>query len=264
VVNGAAAVEAVLAVAERTGSPLLTAAVRRQLHWLLVSAPRAADGTLMHVLDLPQVWSDSVYMVLPALVATGHVAEADRQLEGHRSRLQDPRTKLFAHIWDDAERRFARGVAWGGGNGWVVAGCARAIRLLRRRQGAPDASRPVVDGFTTRAASCAREVLDACLAHRADSGLFHDIVDDPGSFEEVTLTAMLSYGILTGVADGWLPSTYLPIGRSLLDAAAAHTDEDGLLRPACGAPTFDRPGISAEAQALFLMANAAAGRAEPV
>ena len=96
------------------------------------------------------------------------------------------------------------------------------------------------------------------------AGLFHDIVDDPSTFEEVTLVAMLAYGALTGAADGWLPATYDEVGRSLLRTAAEHVGPDGLLRPACGSPLFDRPGISAEAQAWFLLAAAAADTDLPV
>ena len=92
-----------------------------------------------------------------------------------------------------------------------------------------------------------------CPYGRGGSGSLHD-----ASVSEVTLVAMLAYGALTGAADGWLPVDYDEIGRSLLQTAAEHVGPDGLLRPACGSPLFDRPGISAEAQAWFLLAAAAA------
>jgi unsaturated rhamnogalacturonyl hydrolase len=98
------------------------------------------------------------------------------------------------------------------------------------------------------------------LSHRATSGLFHDIVDDPTTFEEATLAAMLAYAALTGTADGWLPAGYDAVGRSLLETVVRHIGPDGLLRPACGSPNFDRPGISVEAQAWFLLAVAAGGK----
>jgi unsaturated rhamnogalacturonyl hydrolase len=142
----------------------------------------------------------------------------------------------------------ARAAFWGGGNGWVVAGLARALRRLP------------AGGFARDAAGHARRVADAMLALRAPSGLFHDVLDDPGTFEEVTAGLMLAYGILTGVADGWLPGSYAAAGRSLVEVARAHVDGDGLLVPACGSPRFDRPGTSAEAQAFFLLATAAQDR----
>ncbi|GAB2617486.1 hypothetical protein Aab01nite_30840 [Paractinoplanes abujensis] len=45
-------------------------------------------------------------------------------------------------------------------------------------------------------------------------------------------------------------------GRSLLAAAEREVDAYGLVRGACGAPTFDRAGTSAEAQAFHLLATA--------
>jgi len=261
VVNGAAALETVLAMATLTGDADLSTAARHQVEWIVDAAPRAVDGTLLHVLDRREVWSDTVYMVVPALVAADRVDLALQQLSGHLRRLQDPATQLIAHMWDEGDRRLLRADAWGGGNGWVVAGCARAIHLLRPK-GNWAMSRPedaVDEEFIATAGDCGRRVIDACLRHRTDSGLFHDIVDDPSTFQEVTLVAMLAYGTLTGAADGWLPATYDEVGRSLLRTAADHVGPDGLLRPACGSPLFDRPGISAEAQAWFLLAAAVAG-----
>ena len=259
VANGAAALEPVLMMADRDGDADLAMAAQRQIEWLVSTAPRADDGTLQHVLDRREVWSDTVYMVVPALVAANRVDLALQQLSGHLRRLQNPATQLIAHMWDEDGQRLLRADAWGGGNGWVVAGCARAIHLLRPA-GRWTMSRPanaVDEEFLALAADCARRVLDACLQHRTDNGLFHDIVDDSATFEEVTLVAMLAYGSLTGAADGWLPVTYDETGRSLLKTATEHIGPDGLLRPACGSPLFDRPGISVEAQAWFLLAAAA-------
>ena len=71
---------------------------------------------------------------------------------------------------------------------------------------------------------------------------------------------MLAYAILTGVADGWLAESYAARARSMIATARAHLDVDGLVTPVCGAPRFDRSGVSAEAQAFFLLATAAERR----
>ena len=74
---------------------------------------------------------------------------------------------------------------------------------------------------------------------------------------------MLSYAVASGVADGWLPRRYERVGWSLLTTARAQVDRHGFVRGACGAPRFDRPGTSAEAQAFFLLAAAAGHRLDP-
>ena len=231
-VNGAACGEAVLAAGFR-------AAADRQLAWLLRGAPRAADGTIFHVLGGAEVWADTVYMVVPFLALTGHLDEAVRQVDGHRERLC--RDGLYSAV----EGR--RPEHWGGGNGWVAAGIARAVRLA-----------PALGA--TRLPSHAREVLDACLRFARPDGLFHDVVDDSATFPETNAAQMFAYAAFTGVADGWLPASYADRARELFAAAAREVDEDGLVRNACGSPSFDRPGTSAEAQAFHLLAGAAQSR----
>ncbi|MGK5678080.1 glycoside hydrolase family 88 protein [Actinoplanes sp. URMC 104] len=228
-VNGAACGEAVV----RAG---FTDAAARQLAFLM-SAPRAADGTLFHVLGRAEVWADTVYMVVPFLALSGELDEAVRQVEGHRRHL--------CHDGVYSAIDPGRPARWGGGNGWVVAGIARAVRL------APPLR-------STWLPAHAREVLDACLAFRRADGLFPDVLDDPGSFRETNAAQMFAYAALTGVADGWLPSSYASVGRDLLAAATREVDAVGFVRGACGAPHFDRAGISVEAQAFHLLASAAA------
>lgn len=228
-VNGAACGEAVLAAG-------FAGPAGRQLRWLVQDAPRAADGTLFHMLGDDGIWADTVYMVVPFLVVAGRPDVAAGQVEGHRRRLC--RDGLYAASTSRPEH-------WGGGNGWVVAGIARAAR-----------HRPAFRG--DRTTGHAREVLDACLALRRDDGLFHNVLDDPSTFVETNAAQMFAYAALTGAADGWLPASYADTGRDLLVAATRMVDADGLVRGACGSPTFDHPGTSAEAQAFHLMALAAA------
>lgn len=256
IVNGAANLEVLDRVARDRGDADLAAAGDRQVRWLREGAPRAADGTLFHLTGGRQVWVDTVYMVVPALVLAGAVEAAAGQLAGHRRRLFDPEPGLWAHQWDEDTGRRVRAAHWASGNGWVVAGLARSLRRLAGRSTGSAPAR----AFAHDAARHARDLVDAMLRLRAPSGLFHDVLDDPGTFEEVTAGEMLAYGILTGVADGWLPGSYAAAGRSLVDTARAHVDGDGLVVPACGAPRFDRPGTSAEAQAFFLLATAAQDR----
>jgi unsaturated rhamnogalacturonyl hydrolase len=194
-------------------------------------------------------------MVVPLLVTTGHVEEAARQLDGHRRRLFDEGSGLYAARWDEDAGRLGDPRAWGTGNGWVVAAVARALRSL----GAGASDGPAA-AFREAASAHARRVLDACLAHRRADGVFTDVVDDPTTFSEANLAQMLAFTALSGAADGWLPPQYADAGRSLLAAARARVDEDGFVTGVCGAPRFDRQGTSAEAQAFFLLATAAQDR----
>lgn len=242
--------EAVLWAARRTGDDRLQQAFDRQLSWLLMGAPRAGDGTLFHLHGRQECWVDSVYMLVPVLVVAGHLDEAARQLDGHRRRLFDPQAGLYGWRWDEAEGRLIHPQHWGTGNGWVVAGIARTLRLLADSE---DADSP----FAQDAAAHARTVIDACLMHRRPDGSFHNVLDDPESFEENNLAQMLAYACFSGAADGWLPADYAETGAELLQHARGKVDALGFVTPVCGAPNFDRPGTSVEAQSFFLLATAA-------
>nr|WP_276610622.1 glycoside hydrolase family 88 protein [Kineococcus siccus] len=230
----------------------------RQLRWLLHDCPRADDGTLFHLEGSRQVWTDTVYMVVPALVGAGHVAEALRQLEGHRRRLFDETTGLYAARFDEDAGARCDARAWGTGNGWVVAALARALHLLGGcgDGGAVEEAQRLREEWAPHA----RTVVDACLRHRRADGVFTDVVDDPATFSEANLAQMLAYACLTGASDGWLPPGYAATGSDLLAAARERVDADGLVTGVCGAPHFDHRGVSAEAQAFFLLATAAERR----
>jgi unsaturated rhamnogalacturonyl hydrolase len=250
-VNGAACGEAVLAAARATGAERWSAAAQRQLAWLLEDAPRAADGTLFHLVGSREVWADTVYMVVPFLVAAGHHDAALRQVEGHRQRLHDPVTGLYAARWDEDAGAVSHPEHWGAASGWVISGIARALRV------APSWPADVRDGL----AGHVREVLDACLGHRRADGLFGNVIDDPATFRETNVAQMLAFTALVGAADGWLPAAYAATGQDLFRVAAGQVDERGFVTGACGSPWFDRPGVSPEAQAFHVLAAVAASAA---
>ncbi|WP_024288626.1 glycoside hydrolase family 88 protein [Cellulomonas sp. KRMCY2] len=246
-VNCGALVEVVETAWRTTGDERLRDGLSRQLRWFERGCPRAADGTLFHLTGNEQMWTDSVYMLVPALFRLGRPAAAMAQLDGHRRRLQDG-SGLYAARWDEPSGVLVAPQHWGTGNGWVAAGLARAWRET--------AAQP----HRTALATQARVVIDACLAHRRADGLFHDVVDDPTTFVEANLAQMLAYAVLTGVADRWLPQDLAVVGQDLRAAAARGVDPDGFVRPVAGSPHFDRAGRSAEAQAFFLLAAAADDR----
>ena len=243
-VNGGALLGVVVRLGRETGDAALTRAADRQLAWLLHDAPRADDGTLFHLTGSRQVWADTVSMVVPALAAAGRPGAALGQLSGHRRRLRDPGSGLWSARWDDDAGALADPRAWGTGNGWVAAGLARAVREL------PAADRPAI-------AAEVGELLDVCLALRRPDGRLGDVLDDADSPADTNVGSMLAWAALTGAAEGWLPARYGEAGVDLLAAVVPFVDPLGRVTGASGAPYFDRPGHSPEAQAFLLLADAA-------
>ncbi len=247
VTDPAANGEAVLYAANFTGDQSLQSAADRMLGYLLNQAPKTSSGTLHHIVTKPQVWIDSMYMAPPFLAAAGYFEEAVKQIEGMRELLWLPEKQLFAHIWDDGEQAFERIACWGVGNGWAAAGMTRVIRMLPTEMMAEK----------QRLVDYVKAVLDGCLGHQRDDGLFHDVVDDPSSFVETNLSQMLAYTIYRGISGGWLSKAYLDIADHMRQAAHVKVDDNGLVQDVCGAPHFDRPGTASEGQAFFLLMEAA-------
>ena len=238
---------AYMEAAKWTGEPGMHEAVDRMQHWILHKAPRSVDGVLYHTFEAPQMWSDGINGAPPFLAAMGHLDEALIQIDGYKNLLFDSRKKLMVHIWDDGTKQLVDAGFWGGGNGWTAAGLSQVIRSLPANR----------SGDRKRLAEFAAAVIDGCLAHQRADGLFHDYVDKPETFVETNLAQMLAFAVFTGITGGWLPKSYLQHAVAMRAAARLKMDEHGFVQGACGAPNFDRPGISTEAQAFCVMMEAA-------
>jgi unsaturated rhamnogalacturonyl hydrolase len=242
--------EALIFSFQETGDPELGNACDSLLNWALKSAPRNQAGIVYHTPNRPEFWIDSLYMLPPYLAAAGHPEEAVRQIDGYRTALFDQRKGLFSHRWDDEKRAFVRKDFWGVGNGWAAAGLARTIDLLPATMSAQG----------QELAKITRALIDCLLKYKRSDWLFHDVVDEPGSFVEVNLSQMLAYTIYRGLVAGWLPGEYAESARSFRQAVSGRVDRFGLVQGVCGAPHFDRPGVAAEGQAFYLLLDAAERR----
>ncbi len=251
VTDPAAAGEAVVFAALSIGERRLAEGAERMLGYLLERAPRTADGVLLHLeprgAGQGELWIDSMYMAPPFLALAGQPLEAVRQIRGLRRRLWREDRGLFAHRWNEGRGRLEREAAWGVGNGWAAAG---ALRTLLHLPAAMRAEREEIGTLV-------REVLAGCLAHRRADGLFHDVVDDPGTFVETNLAQMLAWTIYRGAAAGLVDRALLAEAERMRAAALDRVDASGLVQGVCGSPSFDRPGTAAEGQAFFLMMEAA-------
>jgi unsaturated rhamnogalacturonyl hydrolase len=242
--------EALIFAFQETNDKELGDACDSLLNWALKSAPRNHNGILYHVPNRPEFWIDSMYMLPPYLAAAGHPAEALRQIYGYRAALFDPQAGLFSHKWDDEKQAFVRKDFWGVGNGWAAAALARTIDLL------PEA----MSSQKQELVQITRALVDCLLKYKRSDWLFHDVIDDPGTFVEVNLSQMLAYTIYRGLIAEWLPSEYEKAARSLRQAVCGKVDRFGLVQGVCGAPYFDKPGVAAEGQSFYLMLDAAAQR----
>ena len=239
--------EAVLWAAKKTGDPLLMNGCKKLLDYILNKAPRTKEGIIYHFTNLPQIWSDIIYMLPPFLAVAGKYDEAIRQVDGAWGCLWNSDKQLLSHMWDCEKQLFVRKECWGVGNGWSAAGITRVIRAL------PESMHDEKKKLT----GYVRGIIDGCLAHMRDDGLFHNIVDDPGSFVETNLSQMLSYSIYRGIRGGWIDHSYKNKADIMREAAISKVDALGMVQGVCGSPEFDHPGTATEGQAFFIMMEVA-------
>jgi rhamnogalacturonyl hydrolase YesR len=239
--------EALLASCKTAGDAALKEGYDALLEWVLNKAPRNSRGVVYHIEGKPEVWSDSAYMLPPFLAAAGYFDEALLNLYGYWEILFDTKAKLMSHIWDDGAKQFTRAAHWGGGAGWTLAAIARVYDLLPEGRGADK----------EKLAAMGKSLVDGVLAHRRPDFLFYDVVDDASSFVETNLSQMLAYTLYRAVHSKWLPASYLQTAEKLYNAALGKIDEYGFVQGCCAYPSFDKPGVSPEGQAFYLLMEAA-------
>jgi rhamnogalacturonyl hydrolase YesR len=239
--------EVLLAVAEQHEDARLKKAHARLLDWARDIAPRSQDGIVYHMVDSKQFWVDSFYMLPPFLASAGHYEEALHQLNGYWEALYYPKRQLMGHIWDDDAESFLRGDVWGTGNGWAMAGICRVIDLL------PDNMKKEKAELIEKN----RELIAGVAQYIHEDGMANDVLDNPASFKDAALPMLLAYSIYRGIYSNWLDDKYFDLAERCRNAALARVDKYGFVREVCGAPHFDKPGISPEAQAFFMLMHAA-------
>jgi len=239
--------EAVLWAAKKTNDQILMNGFQKMLEYILTKAPRDKNGIIYHFSNIPQIWSDIMYMLPPFLAVAGKYDEAVKQITGPYSYLWDEKKKLLSHKWDCEKNAFERKDCWGVGNGWAAAGISRVIKVL------PDSKieeKKKLIGYL-------KNLLDGVLSYIREDGLFHNIVDDPNSFVETNLSQMISYSIYRGIQGGWLDRNYAAVAKKMRSAVHSKVDQYGLVQGVCGSPDFDHPGTATEGQAFFILMETA-------
>ena len=111
---------------------------------------------------------------------------------------------------------------WGRGNGFAALGFAETLTYLPN-------DHPDLDALL---AIHVRH-LDALRRLQCPSGLYSQVVDFPGSFQELTSTCMVSYAMARGMRLGWLDSSYRESVELAWKAVSERIDEEGGLVDPC-------------------------------
>ncbi|WP_338594807.1 glycoside hydrolase family 88 protein [Paenibacillus sp. Y5S-9] len=152
------------------------------------------------------MWADDLYMSTPFLVryarVTGNSAaldEAARQFSLYRKYLFMPEFKIMSHVYDFKYGQ-ATQIPWGRGNGWTLFSLTEVLEALP----AEHPERPALIDFFN-------ELCEGYAALQGESGLWHQVLNVPQTYEEASCTAMFAYGFARGVRFGWFkdPEVYV-------------------------------------------------------
>lgn len=212
--------------------------------WLMApdGLPKTEDGGFQHIVyndeNPGELWDDTLMMSVLPLAKIGlllgrphYVEEARRQFLVHIKYLFDRKTGLWFHGWNfNGRHNFAQAL-WARGNCWVTIAIPEIIDIL---------DLPPGEAFRTFLTDTLIAQVRTLADTQDESGLWHTLIVDPGSYLEASATAGFAYGILKSVRKGYLPREYEAVGTRAVRAVLANIDDKGELQQVSfGTPVFD-------------------------
>ena len=180
------------------------------------------DGSLKPQMPYHAEMSDSVFMGCPILVQVGRLTGETKYYD---MAMRHMRFMLKLNLRPDGIHRHSPlcDTAWGRGNGFPALGLALCLTDLP-------------NDYSGRA-----EMLKAFRSHMAalakyqdPTGAWHQVVDHPGSYRELSSTCMITFAMIRGVRSEWLDTEkYAPIIKKAWYAIKTRVAPDGTLVDMC-------------------------------
>jgi unsaturated rhamnogalacturonyl hydrolase len=181
--------------AEVTGNP-------RSLQLVINAASLAFDdqGELREAMPYHAEMSDSVFMAPPLLVKAGKLSGDSRYFDMAARHVEFMQRMLLR---EDGLYRHSplADVAWSRGNAFPALGLALVLSDFPEQH---PAFGTLMQSFLAH--------LDTLLPFQGTDGLWHQVVDYPGSFTELSSSSMIGIAIKRGIDRGWLvPERFQPV-----------------------------------------------------
>ena len=146
------------------------------------------------------------------------IEEALYQIQLHVKYLYDKGCGLLHHGWSFIRNDNFGGVFWGRGNSWFTYGVLELMDILDEYMDVAE-KRMLIATF--------RAQVEALIRLQAENGLWHTILDDPTSYEEVSGTAAIAAGLFKAIRIGVLDVACLPYAEKALAGILGNITEDG-------------------------------------
>jgi len=179
------------------------------------------SGEMKEAMPFHNEMSDSVFMGCPILASagkwTGKPIYFDMALRHFRfmQKLCLRPDGLYRHSpLNEA--------AWGRGNAFPALGLSWTLLNM-------PASHP---GYSEMVRSF-KGLMSTLEKFQDRDGMWHEVIDDPGSYAEFSATAMIATAMMWGVSRGWLDSSYLERARAAWRGVLTHIGPGGELVDVC-------------------------------
>jgi len=180
-------------------------------------------GEMRESMPFHDEMSDSVFMTTPLVVKAG-------KLTGERKYF-DLAARHFAFMQKlvlrpDGLYRHSplTDAAWGRGNAFPALGLALALSDFPKDHPA----------YQHMMAEFQRHVFVLARFQDAENGMWHEVIDEPGSYGETSATAMIALAMERGIRRGWLdPEAYQSRVNRAWAAVQARVGRDGQLVDVC-------------------------------
>ena len=166
-------------------------------------------------------WTDDMFMMSTILARSGRMAGRSGDLDhlaktliAYADRLQRP-DGIFVHFTEGR-------IPWGRGNGFAALGLTEALTSL-----------PASHPSRTRVLDIYRRHMNGLRGVQAPDGMWRQVVDEPGSYREESVTAMTFTAMARGLRLGWLDKAYAPVAERAWRGLAAHITDDGGIVDIC-------------------------------
>lgn len=204
--------------------------------WLMNCLPRTKEGGFQHVtsangdrlgvrLNENEMWIDTIFMTVLFLNRMGQkyhneewINEGIHQVLMHIKYLYDKKTGLFYHGWSFNRNDNFGGVFWCRGNSWFTLGILDYLT---------DFKEPLNTGVKSIIVDCFKAQVSALKKLQSESGLWHTVLDDDTSYEEVSGSAAIAAGIIKGIKLGILDDSYKECAERAIKGILSNIHKDG-------------------------------------
>ena len=197
--------------------------------WAMHGLPRTEEGGFQHItsdsVNRQELWDDTLFMTVLALANTGrilqkqeYIDEAIYQFLLHIKYLTEKKTGLWYHGFTfDGMHNFA-GALWGRGNSWA----AIAIPVFAGMVDLPPAIHRYLKEALHRLIESFRNLQDP-------SGMWHTLLDDPGSYLEASASSGIAYAILKSIRENMLEHGFRETAMKALQPILDCIDAEGIV-----------------------------------